>query len=160
MRCGAEVSLIGHTGQSDDNHSPDECASIVVRWMSPVSLLRAVVCTVAISCRPRLLRTISRPLDNGAYRKVRWSSRNGEPIAPIRDFSGLVSSICALARAAAIVPIVSLERYMLCLRVGNLEAHCPRARALGPDPMTDGFFGVLWHQAFQLGLRAFVLQVG
>src|SRR6516164_3706446 len=124
MRCGAEVSLIGHTGQSDDNHSPDECANIVVRWMNPVSLLRVVVCTVAISCRPRLLRTISRPLDNGAYRKVRWSFR-GEPIAPISDFSGLVSSVCALAKAAAIVPIVSLERCMLGLLVGQLEAHRP-----------------------------------
>jgi hypothetical protein len=49
MRRGAAVSAIGHTGHSDDSHSPDECASVVVRRMSPASLSIAVVWTVAIS---------------------------------------------------------------------------------------------------------------
>ena len=65
IRWGAAVSLTGHTGQSDETHSPDECASTVVSRMSPASSI-AVVCTVAISCLPRALRTISRPLASEA----------------------------------------------------------------------------------------------
>jgi hypothetical protein len=62
----------------------------------------AVVCTVAISCCPRVLRTISSPLDNGAYRNCRVlpSPRCGS-IVPVIDFSGLASSICVLANAIA-----------------------------------------------------------
>ena len=33
MRCGAAVSETGQTGQSDDIHSPEECASMVVSWI-------------------------------------------------------------------------------------------------------------------------------
>ena len=43
MRCGAAVSLTGHTGQSDEIHSPDEWARIVVSRISPASLSTAVV---------------------------------------------------------------------------------------------------------------------
>ena len=43
MRRGAAVSLIGQTGHSDDSHSPDEWASVVVRRISPASLSIAVV---------------------------------------------------------------------------------------------------------------------
>ena len=41
MRCGAAVSLVGHTGQSEAIHSPEECASTVVRLTSPAVSLRA-----------------------------------------------------------------------------------------------------------------------
>jgi histidinol-phosphate phosphatase family protein len=61
----AAVSLTGHTGQSDETHSPDEWARTVVRRMSPASSM-AVVCTVAISCLPSALRTISSPLESEA----------------------------------------------------------------------------------------------
>ena len=66
MRWGAPISATGHTGQSDDIHSPEECASIVVSRIKPASCSMPVVCTTAISCWPRHLRTISRPADKGA----------------------------------------------------------------------------------------------
>ena len=66
MRCGVAVSLTGQTGHSEEIHSPDECASTVVSRTKPAAVSMAVVCTAAISCRPKLLRTISRPLDRGA----------------------------------------------------------------------------------------------
>src|SRR5713226_9214065 len=65
MRCGAAVSLTGQTGQSEDTHSPDECASVVVSRISPAPSSIEVVCTVAISCRPSDLRTRSNPLERG-----------------------------------------------------------------------------------------------
>jgi hypothetical protein len=34
---GAAVSLIGQTGHSDDSHSPDEFASVVVRRYAALS---------------------------------------------------------------------------------------------------------------------------
>ena len=40
----------------------------------------------------------------------------------MRDFSGLVSSACALASAAAIAPIDSLQRCMVVLRREEIEA--------------------------------------
>ena len=43
MRCGAAVSETGQTGQSEDIHSPEECASRVVSWMKPASFSIAVV---------------------------------------------------------------------------------------------------------------------
>ena len=43
MRCGAAVSETGQTGQSEDIHSPEECASMVVSWMKPASFSIAVV---------------------------------------------------------------------------------------------------------------------
>src|SRR5437016_1159176 len=55
----AAVSLTGQTGQSEDTHSPDECASVVVSRISPAASSIEVVCTVAISCRPSDLRTKS-----------------------------------------------------------------------------------------------------
>jgi hypothetical protein len=66
MRCAETISLIGHTGHSEEIHSPDECARMVVRRTSPASLSIPVDWMVAISCRPRLLRIMSKPLDSGA----------------------------------------------------------------------------------------------
>src|SRR5215469_1908777 len=123
MRWGTTVSLIAHTGQSDAIHSPEACARIVLSRTIPTLSSIEVVCTVAISCWLRVLRTMSSPLDKGAYRKDRsvslvWSDR----IVPTKDFSGLTNCACALARAAAIVPIVSLDRCMAALRTEEVEA--------------------------------------
>jgi hypothetical protein len=35
MRCAAAISEIGHTGHSEEIHSPDECARTVVRRRRP-----------------------------------------------------------------------------------------------------------------------------
>ena len=74
MRFGLAISSSGQTGQSEEIHSPDECASRVVRFDKRAGLVIAVVCTVAISCRPSVLRTISNPLDSGAYRRIGLTS--------------------------------------------------------------------------------------
>ena len=66
MRCAEAMSVIWHTGHSDETHSPDECARMVVRRSRPACLSISVAWIVAISCRPRLLRTMSNPLDSGA----------------------------------------------------------------------------------------------
>src|SRR5215470_16127032 len=79
-------------------------------------------------------------------------------MVPTSDFSGLTSCACALARAAAIVPIVSLERCTAILRVEEGEADCARFRALGTDAMADSFLGVLWHQGLQLSFGSLMIQ--
>ena len=63
---GLTVSAMGQTGQSDAIHSPEACASVVVKLTIPAAWSMAVVCTVAISCWPSVLRTMSRPLERGA----------------------------------------------------------------------------------------------
>src|SRR5215813_7329591 len=92
----------------------------------PLSI--AVDCTIAIACRPRLLRTISRPLDSGAYRKARPGSRGDvAPMMPMSDFSGLLSSACALASAAAMAPIDSLDRCMVALHAHGIDGDSSRS---------------------------------
>src|SRR5947208_9874997 len=115
----------------------------------------AVVCKVAISCCPSVLRTMSSPLESGAYRKLR-SRSPGRPvrIVAVSDFSGLTSSACALARAEASAANDSLDRCMDGLRFQNIEAHRTRFRALAPHPMTNRLLGVLGHQRFQFALGA------
>src|SRR5438132_492782 len=76
------------------------------------------------------------------------------------DFSGLVSSACALASAAAIAPIVSLERCMGRLPVAEVEAHRAGFRALGANAVTDGLLGVLRDEALELGLGLLMLEKG
>src|SRR6516225_8586285 len=76
------------------------------------------------------------------------------------DFSGLMSSAWALARAAAIVPIVSLERCTATLHRERIEADCTRLRTSGPDAVADGFLCIFRHQRFQLGFRSFMIQKG
>src|ERR1700688_5100687 len=78
----------------------------------------------------------------------------------VRDFSGLAISACALASAAAMVPIDSLHRCMGCLLAQDIEAHSSRLRPLGPNAMPDGLLGVFRHQALELGLGALVLIKG
>src|SRR5450759_3466078 len=55
----------------------------------------------------------------------------------VSDFSGLASSIWALARAPAIAPMVSLERCMIGFHLHEVETHRTRFGALGPHTMPD-----------------------
>src|SRR6266511_4253678 len=159
MRWGLTVSAIGHTGQSEAIHSPEACASVVVKWTMPAVWSIAVVCNVAISCCPSVLRTMSRPLESGAYRKLR-SPSPGRPVrmVAVSDFSGLTSSAWALAKAEASAATDSLDRGMAGLRLQHIKTHRPRSRALGPHPMADRFLGILRHESLELALRAFVVE--
>src|ERR1700689_458583 len=151
---------MAQTGQSEEIHSPDECASTVVRLTMPAPWSMAVVCTVAISCSPRVLRTISSPLDSGAYRKV-CSAPEAPPwrIVATSDFSGLTRMIWALAKAAARLAIELLDwcTAITLLIDEEIETDGSRLGTLGPDAMAGGFLGVLGHQALQFGLGLFVL---
>jgi hypothetical protein len=74
------------------------------------------------------------------------------------DFSGLASSACALARAAAIAPIVSLDRCMAVPLGEKIKADRARLRALGPNAVAGSFLGVLWHQGLELGLGPLMVE--
>src|ERR1700722_8052195 len=79
----------------------------------------------------------------------------------VSDFSGFESSACALASAPAMVPIVSLDRCMVCLLLGqDIEAHSPGFRPFRPNAMPGGLLGVLRHQDLELGLGALVFKKG
>src|SRR6266568_1890565 len=102
---------------------------------------------MAICCWPRALRTMSSPLESGAYRKVRVPSPGlSAPIVPTSDFSGFDSSDCALASAAASAAIDSLDRCMGSLRLEDIEADGPVLRAASPDAVADALPGVLRQQ--------------
>src|SRR2546430_15911879 len=77
-----------------------------------------------------------------------------------RDFSGLVSSACALASAAAMVPIDSLDRCMAALHAQDIKAHRTCFGTLGSDPMPDCLLGVLRHKPLELRLGGLVLEIG
>src|SRR6266550_805151 len=142
------MSASGHTGQSDAIHSPDAWASIVVRLMVPVDGSTAVVWIVPICCRPSVLRTMSRPLESGAYRKLCPASpRLSVRMVATRDFSGLTSSACALASAAASEATDSLDRGMAALHLQEIEAHRAGLRPACPDAVPDRLLGILRHQA-------------
>src|SRR5215831_2028819 len=161
MRWGLAVSATGQTGQSEAIHSPEAWASVVVKWTMPAVWSIAVVCKVAISCWPSVLRTMSRPLESGAYRKRR-SPSHGRPVrmVAVRDFSGLMSSACALAKAEASAATVSLDPGMDSLRIKYIKAHRPRFRALGFHPVPDRLPGILGHQGFELAFRPLVIEKG
>src|SRR5215467_8383753 len=95
----------------------------------------AVLCTIAISCCPSVLCTMSRPAR----------------MVAVRDFSGLTSSACALANAGASAVTVSLDRGMVRLHLQHIKAHRPRFRALGFHAVPDSLLGILRHQGFELG---------
>jgi hypothetical protein len=78
----------------------------------------------------------------------------------ISAFSGFVSSACALASAAAIAPIVSLDRCMAVLLGGKIEADRAGLRALGANAVPGRLFGVLRHQGLELGLGALMVDKG
>src|SRR5580700_8531671 len=126
----------------------------------PAPWSMAVVCTVAISCWPKVLRTISSPLDKGAYRNV-WSAPPGpsERMVAVSDFSGLTSSACALASAAARLAMDGLDLCMATLHADDIKAHRPRLRTLGPNAVPDRLFGILRHQTLQFRLGLFVFEM-
>jgi hypothetical protein len=66
MRRGAAMSDNVHTGQSEAIHSPEAWASTVVSDTVWMSWSMTVVCSVAISCCPNTLRTMSSPLESDA----------------------------------------------------------------------------------------------
>src|SRR3954463_13858488 len=76
---------------------------------------------------------------------------------PTSDFAGFVSSSCALARAAAMVPMFSLERCMPALHRHNVEADRTGLRPLRPNPMPERLLRVLRHQHLEFGLGFVVL---
>src|SRR4051794_34024092 len=78
----------------------------------------------------------------------------------VSDFSGLASSIWALASAPAIAPMVSLERCMTGFHLVKVKADRARFGAFGPDAMPNRFLGVLWHQLLELGLGGVVFGMG
>src|SRR5258708_4843484 len=88
------------------------------------------------------------------------SRGNGEGIAAVRDFSGLVSSAWALARAAAIAPIDSLDRCMVHLQIHQVKTDGAGFRAFGPQAMADGFLGIFRNQFLEIGLDAFMFLKG
>src|SRR5919197_6250277 len=103
---------------------------------------------------------MSRPLDKGAYRKVRSSSRwKGDRIVATRDFSGLVSSACALASAAAMVPIDSLERCMAALHAQDIKAHRTGFGSSRSNAVSVRLLCVLGHQGLELRLGVLMLEV-
>jgi hypothetical protein len=69
----------------------------------------------------------------------------------ISDFSGLVSSPWALASAAAMAPMVSLERCIGGLHIRDVKADSARFRPFGAQAMADGLLGILRHQLLQIG---------
>src|SRR5260370_36219065 len=78
----------------------------------------------------------------------------------VSDFSGLISSDCALASAAASAANVSLHRGMGGLRRQEIETHRARFRALASHPMPDGLLGVLRHQGLELTFRPLMVEEG
>ena len=66
IRWGVALSATLQTGQSEAIHSPEEWAKRVVKFTVSVALSIAVVWMTAMACCPRVLRTISSPLDSGA----------------------------------------------------------------------------------------------
>src|SRR5271157_1522637 len=78
----------------------------------------------------------------------------------IRAFSGLVSSACALARAAAIAPMDSLDRCMAVLLGEKIETNRARLRALRPNAMAGRLLGVRGNESLELGLGAFMVEKG
>src|SRR5215469_1036205 len=79
-------------------------------------------------------------------------------MVPISDFSGLTSWACALASAAAMVPIDSLERCTAILHIDDIEADGTRFGAFGAHAVADDLLGILRHQRFKLCFGALVIQ--
>src|SRR5215468_12062807 len=76
----------------------------------------------------------------------------------VSDFSGLMSSAWALAKADASAATVSLDRGMTGLHLQHIKTHRARFRALGFHAVPDGLPGILGHQGFELALGPFVVE--
>src|SRR6516164_7810076 len=104
---------------------------------------------------------MSRPLASGAYRKLR-SRSPGRPVRmmAVSDFSGLISSACALAKAEASAATVSLDRGMGRLHLQYIKADRPRFRAPGFYAVPNRLPGILGHQGLELAFCPFVVEKG
>src|SRR5947199_6179924 len=71
-----------------------------------------------------------------------------------------MSSSWAFARAAAMAPIVSLERCIGHLHIHEVKADRTGFRPLGTQPVAGRLLGILRYQLLQLGLGLFVLEEG
>src|SRR5499427_5465377 len=78
----------------------------------------------------------------------------------VSDFSGLMSSAWALAKAAASAATVSLEQGMGRLRLQHIKANRLRFRALCSHAVPNRLPGILGHQCFELAFRPFVVEKG
>src|SRR6516162_6530855 len=78
----------------------------------------------------------------------------------VSDFSGLMSSAWALAKAEASAATVSLDRGMSCLRLQHIKAHRSRFRALGFHAVPNRLPGILGHQGLELASCPFVVEKG
>ena len=78
----------------------------------------------------------------------------------VSDFSGLVSSPWALARAAAIAPIVHWSGASAASASRRSKLIGPGFRAFGPQAVPDGFLGILRNQLLKVGLGALMLLMG
>src|ERR1700741_1509694 len=95
---------------------------------------------VAISCRLKTLRTMSSPWASEAYLNDRSSSRgNWNRKIAVSFFSGLVSSACARASAAAIAPIRSLDWCIGPLHLHGVKGDRARLGAFGAQAVAFGF---------------------
>ena len=108
--------------QSDEIHSPEAWARTVLRRTIPAVSSIDVVCTVAISCWLKVLRTSSSHSTTGRTGMTVRCRQVHQTELSTNDFSGLMSSACALASAAAIVPIFSLERCTAAFLLVQIEA--------------------------------------
>src|SRR5262249_15175998 len=103
---------------------------------------------------------MSRPLDNGAWRKVRSASPGAVALSVVvSDLSGLSPSAWAFARAEARAPTDSLDRCMARPRVQEVEAHRAGFGALCSHPMSDRLFGVFGQQGLEFGLGSLVIEI-
>src|SRR6266436_6233903 len=75
------------------------------------------------------------------------------------DFSGLVSSACALASAAAMVPMDSLERCMAALHAQDIKAYRTGFGSFGSNTVSDRLLGVLGHKSLEFRLGILMLEV-
>src|SRR5262245_13160461 len=78
----------------------------------------------------------------------------------VSDFSGLMSSAWALAKAEASAATVSLDRGMGGLCLQDIKAYSARFRTPRFDTVPDGLLGILGHQGFELTSRSFVVEKG
>ena len=76
-----------------------------------------------------------------------FEALSGRPVrtVAVSDFSGLTSSACALAKAAANAATDSLDRGMRSHLIKDIKAYRARFRALGAHPMANGLLCVFRH---------------
>src|SRR6478672_10404326 len=78
----------------------------------------------------------------------------------VSDFSGLINSPCALAKAAAMAPIDSLERCMAGIQAQHIEADRARFGTFRSEPVANRLLRIFWHEGLELGLCIFMFEVG